>query len=309
MKPIDDTASASPTPSAAPASASLARMALVEPPISPSTPSSPASLAVLMPVYNSLDDAWRTIQSFDEPDLPTVRILVVDDGSQPAFDPTTPPAPLHPCIQLEVLRLDVNGGIERALAAGVAALLDTVRYIARIDAGDLALPGRLAKQQRYLDTHPTVGAVGMWAQAVTRAGEPVFVLAPPSEPAAIRRLRFARSCFVHPAMMLRCDAIRRAGTYTAQYPAAEDLDLFLRIMQHDDCANLPEIGILYELNEGGISATRRRKQVRSTLRLQYRYFNAVNPYDWIGLAKNVLHLTMPYTLLHRIKRLCFQRTP
>jgi hypothetical protein len=73
-------------------------------------------------------------------------------------------------------------------------------------------------------------------------------------------------------------------------------------MAHYDCANLPELGLYYELNDGGISATKRRRQVTSTLRLQWRYFNALNPYDWLGLAKNLLHVVMPYSALRAIKR-------
>ena len=62
-------------------------------------------------------------------------------------------------------------------------------------------------------------------------------------------------------MMLRIDAVRAVGNYRAAYPSAEDLDLFLRLMERYDCANLPELGLYYELNEGGISATRRRRQI------------------------------------------------
>src|SRR6202021_2811662 len=100
-------------------------------------------------------------------------------------------------------------------------------------------------------------------------------------------------CLAHPAMALRIDAGREVGNYRADYRSAEDLDLFLRLMERYDCANLPELGLYYELNEGGISATKRRRQVMSTLRLQLRYFNAGNLYDWLGLAKNLLHFVMP----------------
>ena len=103
-------------------------------------------------------------------------------------------------------------------------------------------------------------------------------------------------------MMLRIDAVRAVGNYRAKYRSAEDLDLFVRLMERYDCANLPELGLYYELNEGGISATKRRRQVVSTLRLQLRYFNVANPYDWLGLAKNLLHLVTPYRALQRVKR-------
>jgi glycosyltransferase involved in cell wall biosynthesis len=272
------------------------------------TPSSPsralAAVAVLMPAYNGHDDVARTLASFRE-DAP-VHVLIVDDGSTPPIV-----APTLPGLVIEVLRMPRNGGIERALAAGIDALAARgFRYAARIDAGDLAAPGRLAKQQAYLDAHPRVAALGMWTQVVSRDGRPLFMLTPPADPAALRRTRFLRSPLVHPSTMLRIDAVRAVGNYRIKYRAAEDLDLFLRLMARYDCANLPELGLYYELNEGGISATKRRRQIGSTLALLLRHFNPLNPYDWGGLAKNLLHFVMPYRALQRIKRALFgaQRT-
>ncbi len=131
------------------------------------------------------------------------------------------------------------------------------------------------------------------------------MLTPPADPQAIRRVRFVRACFTHPSMMLRIDAVRAVGNYRATYRSAEDLDLFLRLMERYDCANLPELGLYYELNEGGISATKRRQQITSTLRLLLHYFNAGNLYDWLGLAKNLLHFVTPYRTLQRVKGIVF----
>jgi len=253
-------------------------------------------VAVLMPAYNGQADVDLTLASFSERAL--VHVLIVDDGSTPPIV-----APALPNLQIEVLRMPVNGGIERALEAGIDALAQRgFRYAARIDAGDRSVPQRLAKQRAYMEAHPQVAGLGMWTQVVTRAGEPLFMLRPPAEAAQIRRLRFFRSCLAHPSMMLRIDAVRAVGNYRAKYRSAEDLDLFVRLMERYDCANLPELGLYYELNEGGISATKRRRQVVSTLRLQLRYFNVANPYDWLGLAKNLLHLVTPYRALQRVKR-------
>ncbi|MFM0495814.1 glycosyltransferase [Paraburkholderia caledonica] len=253
-------------------------------------------VAVLMPAYNGQADVDLTLASFNESAL--VHVLIVDDGSTPPIV-----APTLANLQIEVLRMPQNSGIERALQTGIDALAQRgFRYAARIDAGDRSVPQRLAKQRAYMEAHPQVAGLGMWTQVVTRAGAPLFMLTPPAEAAAIRRLRFFRSCLAHPSMMLRIDAVRAVGNYRAAYPSAEDLDLFVRLMERYDCANLPELGLYYELNEGGISATRRRRQVLSTLRLQLRYFNVANLYDWFGLAKNLLHLVTPYRALQRVKR-------
>ncbi|OXJ15859.1 glycosyltransferase [Burkholderia sp. HI2500] len=270
---------------------------------SPDCPTPLDDVAVLMPAYNGHDDVVRTLASFRE-DTP-VHVLIVDDGSAPPIV-----APDLPGLMIDVLRMPQNGGIERALAAGIDALAARgFRYAARIDAGDLAAPQRLAKERAYLGAHPRVACVGMWTQVVSRAGEPRFMLTPPADPRTLRRTRFLRSPLVHPSVMLRIDAVREVGNYRAKYRAAEDLDLFLRLMQRYDCANLPELGLYYELNEGGISATKRRRQLVSTLTLLLSHFNALNPYDWAGLAKNLLHFVTPYRTLQRIKQTLFAARP
>jgi glycosyltransferase involved in cell wall biosynthesis len=262
-------------------------------------PAAAASLddvAVLMPAYNGQADVERTLASFSED--ARIHVLIVDDGSTPPIV-----APALPNMSVEVLRMPKNGGIERALQTGIEALAARgFRYAARIDAGDLTAPHRLAKQRAHLEAHPHIAGLGMWTQVVSRDGQPLFMLTPPSEPGAIRRERFMRACFVHPSMMLRIDAVLAVGNYREAYKAAEDLDLFLRMMARYDCANLPELGLYYELNEGGISATKRRRQIASTLRLQMHYFNVLNVCDWLGLAKNLLHFVTPYQTLQRLKK-------
>ncbi len=258
-----------------------------------------ADVAVLMPAYNGQADVERTLASFAEDAL--IYALIVDDGSTPAIV-----APAVPGMQIEVLRMPKNGGIERALEAGVSALAERgFRYAARIDAGDLAAPGRLLKQRARMESEPRLAALGTWTQVVNRAGEPLFMLRPPADARTLRKTRMLRSPLVHPSVMLRIDAVLDVGNYRLQYPAAEDLDLFLRLMERYDCANLPELGLYYELNEGGISATKRRQQIVSTLHLQARYLNVLNWRDWAGIAKNLLHFVTPYGALHKVKRALF----
>ncbi|SAL00672.1 glycosyl transferase family protein [Caballeronia calidae] len=254
-----------------------------------------SDIAVLMPAFNGQADVERTLASFRE--TSAVHVLIVDDGSTPPIV-----APVIDGMHIDILRMPKNGGIERALEAGITELAARgVRYAARIDAGDLATPGRLAKQRAYMEAHPRVAVLGMWTHVVSTQGAPLFDLTPPAEPAAIRRMMLARTCFTHPSLMLRVDAVIEAGNYRAQYRAAEDLDLILRLLQRHDGANLPEFGLFYELNEGGISATKRRAQVMSTLRLQLRHLRVTNPLDWAGIAKSIAHLVLPYRALRSLK--------
>ncbi|CCD36806.1 Glycosyl transferase, family 2 [Candidatus Paraburkholderia kirkii UZHbot1] len=262
-----------------------------------------ADVAVLMPAFNDQADVERTLASFRE--TSPVHVLIVDDDSTPPIA-----APAIDGMRIEILRMPKNGGIERALQAGIEALAARgVRYAARIDAGDLATPCRLAKQRAYMEAHPRVAVLGMWTYVVSTEGAPLFDLTPSAEPRAVRRMMLARTCFTHPSLMLRVDAVIEAGNYRAQYRAAEDLDLILRLMQRHDGANLPEFGLFYELNKGGISATRRRAQVVSTLRLQLQHVRVTNPLDWIGIAKSIAHLVLPYGALRSLKARLMKTTP
>ncbi len=256
-------------------------------------------VVVLIPAFNAQHDLERTLVSFKE--RADVNVLIVDDGSTPPIV-----APMMPAMRIDVMRVPLNGGIERALAAGMTALAARgVKYAARIDAGDLATPHRLEKQRTYMDAHTDTAALGMWTHVVGMDGAPLFDLTPPTEPAAIRRAVLMRSCFSHPSIMLRVADVIAAGNYRARYRAAEDLDLILRLMQKHDCANLPEFGVFYELNERGISATKRRTQITSTLRLQFAHLRWMHAPDWIGIAKSLAHLVLPYGAIRAMKTRLF----
>lgn len=260
------------------------------------TPGTLDDVAVLIPVFNAQNSLVSTLASLREETL--VHVLIVDDGSTTPLQP-----PALPGLSIEVLRLHPNCGIERALRAGIDALAARgFQYAARIDAGDHATPHRLAQQRAYLATHPQVAALGMWVQAVTADGRPLFMITPATEPATLRRTRLFRTPFMHPSMMLRIEAVCAVGNYRATYRAAEDLDLWLRLMEHYDCANLPALGLYYTLDEQGISASKRRQQILSTLQLSWRYADVLNPYDWLGLFKTLLHFATPYRTLQWCKR-------
>jgi glycosyltransferase involved in cell wall biosynthesis len=284
-------------------------MTLAAPSLSSSFSSSPnldirtgalADVAILLPAFNCQADVERSLASFRE-NAP-LYALIVDDGSTPPLA-----APAVSNMSVEILRIPQNGGIERARRTGINALAARgYHYAACIDAGDLAAPLRLQKQYALMQTSPALAALGMWTQVVDRSGCPLFMLTPATDARTLRRTRFLRSPIVNPSVMLRIDAVLAVGNYRADYPAAEDLDMFLRLMEHYDCANLPELGLYYVLNESGVSATKRHRQIVSTLRLQWQYFNAANPYDWLGLAKNLLHLALPYRVLRRVKKALYR---
>lgn len=91
-------------------------------------------LAVVVPVHNRSDSLWRAVSSVVRQARPGVRVVVVDDGSEPMVDPSMLADP-----SVELVRVP-HGGVSRARNAGVAAAADA-RWVTFLDSDDEALDG------------------------------------------------------------------------------------------------------------------------------------------------------------------------
>lgn len=134
-------------------------------------------ICVLIPVWNDQAGLLDTLQVLAAEQTP-FDIVVVDDGSREVItcDAT------YGGHAVTLIRLPQNRGIEHALNAGLEHILDRgYALVARLDCGDLPMPGRLARQAEFLATHPAVGIVGTWARCVDDDGKYLFTLRFPSE--------------------------------------------------------------------------------------------------------------------------------
>ena len=258
--------------------------------------------AVLIPVFNRPVELARTLESVDR-QREAFEIIVVDDGSDPglALDASSFSHPLT------LLRLDRNRGVAAALNAGVREALNRgFEYLVRQDAGDLDLPGRIAKQVRFLDEHPDVAVVGSWVRFVGLQGEAVFDFTPPTDDSDIRRRMRYSNPLMHPACTIRLSALKRHGCYDEGL-VAEDYELFFRLSRACALANLPEILVLKSNAPDSLSIAHRRRLLTSRARIQWRYFSACSLHSWLGILRSVAMLAMPHGLSVAIKRLITHR--
>ena len=113
-------------------------------------------VSVLMPVHNGgvfLDAAIESILSQTETDL---EVVAVENGST---DGSLAVLRRHATRDTRVRVIEAGQvGLVAALNLGLAAA--TGRYLARMDADDLAEPDRLAVQLAHLRAHPEIGVLG-----------------------------------------------------------------------------------------------------------------------------------------------------
>jgi glycosyltransferase involved in cell wall biosynthesis len=191
------------------------------------------------------------------------ELVVVDDGS------TDDTAAVLTQLAREDSRVRVlsqpNGGLTRALVRGCAEARG--EYIARHDAGDLSLPGRLETQAAFLQQHPEITIVSCWTRRTGPEGEKLDEVTPTTPPPEATARLCASSLSDlqgpthHGSVLFRKTDYLRAGGYRAQFYYAQDLDLWTRLAQYGMLAFLPIV--LYEarFDENCISACHRPQQI------------------------------------------------
>lgn len=204
----------------------------------------------MLPVWNGERFLAEAMDSVLRQTFCGFELIVVDDGS----------ADRSAAIADEFARCDArvlvlrraHDGIANALNAGVAAARGT--YVARMDADDVASAMRLEKQVAFLDAHPNCVAVGSDVEVIDEEGEAIGIIRFPAVHREIVDAMFDGSTrsVAHPTVVMRKSAVLAAGGYRAEASPSEDLDLWVRLIELGELANVAEPLLRYRRHTGAI---------------------------------------------------------
>jgi Glycosyl transferase family 2 len=153
-------------------------------------------------------------------------------------------------------------------ARNAACSLAQGRYIALMDADDIALPQRLELEVAFMEKHPRVGLLGASVQWINASGLGLYTSRYPTDDKELRKLLTVQCSFWQPTVLLRKEALVRAGGYRGAFAPAEDYDLWLRITEHFHCANLEDVVLKYRLHPQQLSLRKRKQQTLGILAAQ-----------------------------------------
>jgi glycosyltransferase involved in cell wall biosynthesis len=215
------------------------------------------TISVLLPVHNAERYLRAAIDSVLSQSLVDFELLVLDDGSTDRSLTL-----LHELtsgdrrVRLLTRR---NRGLVQTLNELIAQA--TGQYIARMDADDICMAGRFAKQAAFLDNSPDHVLVAGWIERINARGQPIGIYPSPCSHDEIDQAHLrGLTSICHPTVMLRKDAILKAGCYRAEFEHAEDLDLWLRMAELGKIANLPEVVLQYRMHASSISEAKGKAQ-------------------------------------------------
>lgn len=183
-------------------------------------------VSVIMPVRDGGGYLKAAVESILGQSVPALELILVDDHSEDAAI-----GGLATSDQRLVVQQNPGHGVSSAFNHGLSGARG--RYIARMDADDIAAPVRLQRQIQYFEDHPDVDICGTCVELFAKGGIAGGNLRYQTwlnacrTPGQIHRELFIESPIPNPTAMFRREAIQRLGGYQdPQWP--EDYDLFLR---------------------------------------------------------------------------------
>lgn len=155
-----------------------------------------------------------------------------------------------------------------AEARNASCYLAQGRYVAIMDADDVSVPERLRWQVEFMEEHPEVSVLGGAVEWIDAAGRALVIRSNPIRDREIRVALLERCPFWQPSVIMRREVFVQVGGYRPSFAQAEDYDLWLRMAEQSEVANLRDVVLKYRIHPYQISMRKRREQTLGILAAQ-----------------------------------------
>jgi glycosyltransferase involved in cell wall biosynthesis len=219
-----------------------------------------------MSVHNGSDTVAEAIESVLAQSFTNFEFIIIDDGSTDS-SPGIIAQYAEKDPRIRVISQQ-NEGLTRALNRGLETC--SAPFVARADADDRSLPERLARQVRFMEEHPDVVLVGSGVHLLNVQREIYQTVLAPQDDDSVRRAMRKRNIFFHSAVMMRAEVVRELGGYDPDFIRSQDYDLWLRLLDLGEGANLPQALVELDQGPGRVSRRQARKQVSAAIKAKWK---------------------------------------
>jgi hypothetical protein len=231
----------------------------------------PPLVSVLMPVYNASQYLKESINSILNQTYSAFELLIYNDGSS---DDSISIIKAFASQDARIIFFDgPNCGLVVQLNKGLQQAKG--KYIARMDADDVAPLERLAYQVAYMEANPEVGLCG-GAVRMFGAGIDTIVYLPQDDN-VIRPTLCLQNAFFHPAVTMRREVlVTHSLQYREEYMTAEDYQLWCEMSRVTQLHNLPEVVLNYRIHPQQVTRVQSARGQQTTARIRQEQMSLLN---------------------------------
>jgi len=247
-------------------------------------------VSVAMSVYNGAQHTREAVESILKQTFEDFEFLIIDDASTDA----TPQILREYAFadkRVQIIKNQQNLGLTRSLNKALAQAKG--EYIARMDADDVALPERLARQIQWMESNPRGDLLGTAYYEVNDQGEIIGSVRFPLRDDILKKHLIRYNPFLHASVMIRKRIIDEVGMYDENIQRAQDYDLWFRIAKISELGNLPDCLMKRRYTTHNISIRRENEQLRWAIEIRKRVLKEKQYPLW-----NYVYLLRPTTVLY-----------
>jgi glycosyltransferase involved in cell wall biosynthesis len=209
-------------------------------------------LSVIMPVYNAAPFLREAIDSILTQTFTDFEFLIFNDGST---DNSGEIIRSYSDDRINFFDSEINKGLAYWLNEGLKK--SQGKYIARMDADDIAHPERFARQLDFLDHNNEYVLCGTCYESLP--GLQYTRLPVTDEEIKVKLLSINPFC--HPSVVFRAKTVRDHNiSYTAAYMPTEDRDMWVKMSQLGKVWNVELPLLKYRVHGANVSLKRRTKE-------------------------------------------------
>lgn len=224
-----------------------------------------------MATYNMENYLPASVESILLQTLDDFELIIVDDGStDTTWEQLTKYADSDQRVIL--LRNSSNSGLSLSLNRSIHQ--SKGQYIARMDADDVSSKDRLSRQLESFKNDSTIVLCGTNGLYVRHDLTPLRPTILPVNDWSLRCICLFENPFMHSSVMMTASTVKSCGGYDVTLDAAQDYELWTRVMEHGKVSNLSDRLVLFRRHEASISETRRKLQMENKIQIQKKYVSS-----------------------------------
>ena len=223
-------------------------------------------ITVIIPILNAMPYLPEALNSLESQSFRDFEVCLWDNGSTDG--------------SVEEARRWIPGRLKGRVVTGkslplhecLARMVDEAQteFVARMDGDDVCLPERFRLQTNFFLENPEVALLGGQIRCISPSGD--FLSQDEWARYALTHSDIVSRMMVlgpfnHPSIMFRRGAVMAAGNYRVPAPV-EDHNLYLKLVQNNRVANLPEVLTYYRIHAASICASACKNGLHNQLALE-----------------------------------------
>lgn len=214
------------------------------------------SVSVVMPAYNAAQFIRPAVDSILAQTYEDFELIILNDGST---DKTQSIIEAYSDPRIRLINKE-NSGVASTLNLGLKEARG--EFIWRHDADDISLPQKLEKEMAFLDAHPEFVLCATQVAFMSERGNVAWNKRQPKDSwlgsETYREVLFEDfspySPVTHGTTLFRRSILENTGGYREAFITSEDIDMWLRFLEHGRLAVLNECLSLHRLSTSSATA-------------------------------------------------------